>query len=48
MSITKKEIYEAKTFEALIALGKKHGRKSPQVDAWAKKIMEHRNRKQGV
>lgn len=45
MTISKDEIAKARTLEALIALGKKHGRQSPQVDMWAKKIMEYRNKK---
>lgn len=45
MTISRKEIYQARTLEALIALAGRHGRSDIAAKAWAKKIIEHRNKK---
>lgn len=44
MKVTRAGIAAARTEEALIALGKRHGRQSPQVEMWARKIMEYRKK----
>lgn len=43
--MTRQEIYEAKTFEQLVMLGKKYGRQSPKVEAWANHIMNARKKR---
>ncbi len=47
MSITRKEIYQAKTYEALLELARKHGRDDASSKAWARKIIDYRNKKRG-
>lgn len=47
MTISRQEIYKAKTLEALIELAHKHGRQSPQAEAWARNILRARKNKEG-
>lgn len=45
ITIPREEIYNAKTREELIALGKRYGRQSPQVDRWADYVIAGRKKK---